>query len=341
MAPWNMQPVRGNAIPRAGLRSINPQAYVPPQQFPGYMAQQPTRSGNQWDESAAIYQPHHRPQQTRRQAVVGGLPAQFQQRPQIFGPPPHYRGQQAGIPVVPPGDVVRRIQNSQQLSQLGNVRGAPYGAQIQLGYPPQGPRLPVSSLPAANVEQPTSSQRSVLPGPYREGNSNRAPRPVYGETGYYPVAQGPSQAEVNAFVGGPIRRQQVVPTGPVRGDSPPPLRTPPRRRSQREEATDRTRKRRRHVEDEGDDESMSESLLGAQTRRQTDNDEDDDDGKLWLYCPGRLATANEDRRSKRANQEALKESRTCHQEGQKLRHEESRFKGSTFKACTKGPDRSR
>ena len=287
VTPRTSQTVRGNAIPRTGRRPINPDAYVPPQNFPSYMAERPTRSVHQLEQDAATYHSRH-PQQIPRPQAVGGLFTQAQRRPQIPGPPQYHRAQQAGASMVPPGDVVRWMQNSQPQVREGNVTGASYGAQIPQGYPPQDPRLPLGSYPAANVGRAIAAQGSVLPGQSTQRNSNRRPAPSnYGETGSQPDFSAMSAQQIAEYIQSRNVRPQRVPTGalrPVRRDSP--RRTPPRHGRIGEEATERTRKRRRQVEDESNDESIGDSLLEAETRRQADDDEededdeDDEDGKL-------------------------------------------------------------
>ena len=387
--PRIMEPVHRHANPRAGRRrrDMDTQVYIPPQTFPSYLAEHPTRFESQREQDAASYQRRPRQQQTpRAQAIggpppqiqrqqqtprpqaIGGVPPQIQRQPQIPPPRSQFRAQQQGDSIVPPGDVVRWMQGSQQQGQQGNVAGGPYDARFLQGYPPQGPRLPQNPYPGANFGQATATQGSVRPSQYLQGtiNPGRAPS-GYGQPRYYPNTMDISAGESAQFAGSRITRPAeeehplflfrpsedtrppAGPTGPLRiVGRHSPWGTPPGHRRIREEAAaaerdaERNRKRQRPFEDESNDESMDDSLLEAETRRQTDNEEEDDDGKLWIDCPGRVAAANDDRRRKQATQEALKKSKACQEEAQNLQQEEGRSKeGSRLKAGAKDPEGSR
>ena len=277
--PRNSQTVRGNTVSRAGRRSINPDAYVPPQNFPSYLAERPTSPVSQLEQEIVAHYRSRNPQPVPRPQAVGGPFAQAERRPQIPGPPQYQRGQQAGVSIVPPGDVVRWMQNSQQQVQQGNVTGAPYGAGIPQGYPPQDPRRPLGSYPAANVGRAIATQGPVLPSQSSQRSSNRRPAPSnYGEAGSQPNILAMSAQEIAEYVQSRNVRPQIVPTGALRSvHRHSPRRTPPRHGRIGEEATERSRKRRRQVEDESNDESIGDSLLEAETRRQVDEDEDDED----------------------------------------------------------------
>lgn len=349
LTPRSVQHVRGNVNPRGRPQRINPQAYVPPQPFPDYMGQLPTRFEEQLEQDPANYQPRQRPQQTPRAQAIGAPPAQVQRAPQTPDLPPPYMGQHARASILPPGDVVRWMQNPQQQGQQENVMGPPLGAQMQQRYPQQGPSFPLGPYTAPNLGQPQATQASVLASSPPRGSINQRPAPsAYGQTGYYPRANAPSAAEIAEFTGSRVARPQMDPTGPlrpVRRHSPP--RTPPRHRRIEEEAAERHRKRRRQAEDESDYESMEEPSPGTKTRRQIGQDEDededgdgdgdDDDGKLWINCLGRVLAANNDRRPRRDNQEVREAGQEEGQRLQRLQQEERRSKGSTIKAGTKDP----
>ncbi|KAL8796498.1 MAG: hypothetical protein Q9195_001172 [Heterodermia aff. obscurata] len=303
--PRSLSSARGNVDQRGGLPNIDRPLYVSPQEFPAYMDPRPTRFEDQSEQGAAFYQPP-RPQRTPRTQGTGPQPVQVQRRPQSHGLSQQQRGQQAGGSIVPPSEMMRRIQNSQQQGQQGNLIGAPYAAQIQQGYPPQGPRLPMSPYLVGSAQ---ALQGPVLQSTPAPGNINRGPASAYGP-GYYPGRNARDATGIAEFIASRRAPPQVVPAGPLRPlQRDPPRPTQPRHQRIGEEAAEMHRKRRRQAEDESDDESGDEALMEAKTRRRADEDEDEDDEDEDQGGPAKESSRNTKPAKKKAKGSSKKGAR--------------------------------